>query len=122
MHIHRNIMNRKGRVYQSILLRESYYDRGKRRKKTIASLTKMPEYLIHQIELALMKEEMVYRLSDLEFTDGYPLGHIGALSLLASEIGLDELLYSKAIKELKLALMMIIARVLHPSSKLENTR
>jgi len=121
MHIQR-IKTKKGdKVYESVLLRESYYEKGKRKKRTLARLTKVPDYLVNQLEMAL-KGEVGYRLEDLEFEDGYSIGQIGVLKEIMKEVGIEEMIYSKKVKERELVGMMVIMRVIHPSSKLENTR
>ena len=53
MHIQRNKVVYKGKVYRSVLLRQCYYEAGKIKQKTIANLSKMPEYLMRSIELAI---------------------------------------------------------------------
>lgn len=122
MYIQRNKRIYKGKEYTSILLRECYYENGKIKQKTLTNLSKMPDYLIKTIELAIKKQEVSYKLSDLKFEDGYPFGDIACLSLLIKDIGLDDLIYSKPIKERNLILTLIITRILHPSTKLENIR
>ncbi|HOM26371.1 MAG TPA: IS1634 family transposase, partial [bacterium] len=122
MHIQRNKVVYKGKVYRSILLRQCYYEKGKIKQKTIANLSKMPEYLIRSIELAIKRHEISYKIEDLEFEKGVDFGDIGVLYEIMREEGLDEIIYSKKKKERELVLMMIIGRILHPGSKLENTR
>ena len=122
MHIQRNKSSYKSSKYKSVLLRQCYYEDGKIKQETLANLSKLPEYLIRTIDLAIKKNEIYYKLSDLKFEEGINFGDIGVIGELIKEIGIDKDIYSKATKEREIALMMIIGRILHPSSKLENTR
>lgn len=122
MHIQRNKVVYKGKVYRSVLLRQCYYEAGKIKQKTIANLSKMPEYLIRSIELAIKRKEISYKIEDLGFEKGVNIGDIGVIYEIAKEIGIEEVIYSKRKKERDIILMMIIGRILRPSSKLENTR
>ena len=122
MHIQRNKVVYKGKEYRSVLLRQCYYEDGKIRQKTIANLSKMPEYLIRAIELAIKRKEISYKIEDLEFEKGENYGDIAVIYEIAKGIGLIDLIYSKRTKEREIVLMMIIGRILHPQSKLENTR
>lgn len=122
MHIQRNRSRYKDKQYTSVLLRQCYYEGGKIKQKTLANLSKLPEYLIRTIELAIKREGIYYELGDLRFEGGINFGDIGVIGDLIKEIGIDEDIYSKTTKERETILMMIIGRILHPSSKLENTR
>ena len=122
MHIQRNKVVYKGKVYRSVLLRQCYYEAGKIKQKTIANLSKMPEYLIRSIELAIKRKEISYKIEDLGFEKGVNIGDIGVIYEIAKEIGIEDVIYSKRKKERDIILMMIIGRILRPSSKLENTR
>lgn len=57
MHIHRVKSKQGDKVYQQILLRESYREPGEQRskvkKRTLLNLTKYPENVVKAIELAL---------------------------------------------------------------------
>lgn len=122
MHIQRNKREYKGKVYTSVLLRQCYYENGKIKQRTIANLSRMPKWLIRTIELAIKKDELNYKLEDLEFEDAYSFGDIYSLWEIIEKTGLGKIIYSKRIKERELVVGMIIGRILHPSSKLENVR
>jgi transposase len=135
MYVQRNRSIYKGKggvsVYKSVLLRECYWDREKKKiaQRTLANLSKLPEYVIRKIELALKEgevcsegEEISYKLDDLDFEDAFPYGHIACLDHIIRDIGLDKAIYSKSTKERDLALAMIIARVIYPKSELETMR
>ena len=122
MHIQRNKRYYKGKVYRSVLLRQCYYEDKKIKQRTIANLSHMPEHLIRTIEIAIKEKEAYYKLSDLEFEGGYSYGDIAVLYEIIRSINLDNLIYSRRGVERDYVIMMIIGRILHPSSKLENTR
>ena len=122
MHIQRNTRKYKGKVYRCTLLRQSYYEGGKSRQRTIANLTHMSDALIRTIELAIKPNELTFTLNDLNFETAVDYGQVATFDHLLHETGLDTILYSKAIPERLLVEAMIIARIGHPSSKLENTR
>ncbi len=122
MHIVHNRRRYKGKVYRCTLLRQGYYEAGKSRQRTIANLSHMPQSLIRTIELAVKQRELAFTLADLKFETAADYGHIAALHHLLRRTGLATVLYSKPRPERLLVEAMIIARILKPSSKLENTR
>lgn len=126
MHIQRNYRIYKGKdktkVYTSVLLRQCYYEDKKIKQKTIANLSKVPEHIIRTIELAIKKDEVYYKIDELDFEDSFSYGHIACLNHIIKDIGLDKILYSKQTKRRDLAEAMIISRALYPKSELETTR
>lgn len=122
MHIQRNKRVYGDKVYRSVLLRQCYYEKGKIKQRTIANLSKMPEHLIRTIELAIKKGEVSYSVKDLEFERSYSYGDVYTIYSVMKEIGIEGLLYSKRKEERDIVEMMVIGRILHPCSKLENMR
>jgi len=122
MHIVHNRRRYKDKVYHCTLLREGYHEGGKSRQRTLANLTHLPQFLIRMIELAIQQREVTYTRADLKFQTAADYGHIAALDHLLRDTGLATALYSKARPERSLVEAMIIARILKPASKLENTR
>lgn len=124
MHVQRNKRkHNNGKVYHSVLLRQCYYDEGKIKQRTIANLSKMPEYLIRDIEALIKKDKSGYfKREDMKYKDGFSYGDIAALFEIMKDLGLDKVIYSKNIPHRKLLISMILARILHPASKLENVR
>jgi len=55
-----------------VLLRQCYYEKGKIKQKTIANLSKVPEYIIR---FAIRKDEVYYKIDELNFEDSFPYGH-----------------------------------------------
>ena len=98
------------------LLRESYWQDGKVKKRTLANLSALPQPLIDILRLAL--------------ANCLPVGSDGsALSLrscrllgTAQRLQLDRLLFHKPDRRRSLALAMIACRLLKPGSKLRVER
>ena len=70
MHVHRVKSKQGGRVYEQVLLRESYRERGGKRsdvkKKTLLNLTKYPPEVIEAIELALKHRNNLAALGSIK--------------------------------------------------------
>jgi transposase len=124
MHVQRNKRkHNNGKVYRSVLLRQCYYDEGKTKQKTLANLSKLPDYLVRDIEALIRKDKSGYfKREDLKYKDGFSYGDTASLFEIMKDLGLDKVIYSKNIPHRKLIISMILARILHPGSKLENIR
>lgn len=106
----------------AILLRESYREDGKVKKRTLGNLTGLP---MEQVDLIrrVLKGERLGPLDDvLEIIGSRHHGHVKAVRLAMDRLGLDTLLASRPSKQRQLILAMLAARVLDPRSKLATTR
>ncbi len=119
MHIH-IVPNRGARP--TILLRESYREGKKVKKRTIANLSHLP---MHQIELL----RAVFQGADLQpaglgfvVERSQPAGHVDAVHRMMERLGLPALIASKPCPERDLVLALITARILDPRPKLATTR
>jgi DDE family transposase len=125
MHIE-SVPNRNSRP--AILLRESYRDAGKVKKRTLLNLTHWPEPLVEGLRTLLRGGVAVGRAEDaLTITRSLPHGHVAAVLGTARALRLPELLAerrggepSRRCRDLVLAL--IVQRVLAPGSKLAAVR
>ena len=107
----------------AILLRESYRENGKVRKRTLANLSKLPPEVIEGLQTLLKGGAAVSELSDsFTITRSLPHGHVAAVLGTAQRIGLPALLASKASRERNLVLAMVVARIIAPGSKLATVR
>jgi len=107
----------------AVLLRETYRESGKVRKRTLANLSKLPPHVIDGLKLLLKGGVAIEDLSEaFEISQTYPYGHVRAALGTARKLGLEGLIHPKPSLERKLALAMTIARVLDPSSKLATAR
>ena len=105
----------------AVLLRESYREGGRVKKRTLANLSQLPQPLIDGIA-ALIKGGKVAAPpgEGLEIRRSLPHGHAAAVLGQARRLGLDRLLLGRTGEPRKrdLALAMIVQRVLAPGSKL----
>ena len=107
----------------AILLRESYRDKGKVRKRTLCNLTNWPAHLIEGLR-ALLKDGSVLPpgVDALTIRRSLPHGHIAAVLGTLRTIGLDRLLGPAGNRCRDLTLAMIVARLIAPASKLATAK
>ena len=107
----------------AILFREAKREGKRIRRTTLANLSKLPPEIVDGIR-ALLKGGQVYRPLDesLSIRRALPHGHVAALLGLGRKLGLQRLLHRKRSRSRDLALAAIVARVLHPASKLATAR
>ncbi|WP_297444399.1 IS1634 family transposase [Acidiferrobacter sp.] len=119
MHIH-IVPNRGSRP--TILLRESYREGKKVKKRTIANLSHLP---MHQIELL----RAVFQGVDLQpaglgfvVERSQPHGHVEAVHRMMERLGLPGVIAGKPCRERDIVLALIAARIVDPRPKLATTR
>lgn len=107
----------------AILLRESYRDKGKVRKRTLCNLTNWPAHLIEGLR-ALLKDGSVLPpgIDALTIRRSLPHGHVAAVLGTVRTIDLDRLLGPAGNRCRDLVLAMIVARLIAPASKLATAR
>jgi Transposase DDE domain len=106
----------------AILLRESYRVGDKVKTRTLANLSGWPETKIQALSRVLKDEPLVAAAAHFEIERALPHGHVAAVLGLARKLGLDRLLPARPARLAKLALAMIVARVLAPAAKLATAR
>lgn len=113
-----------GKIYQSILLRESYRENGRVKKRTIANLSRCSEQEIKAIELALTHKHDLSALGALSdsvsITEGDSIGGMWVIYQVAKKLGIVDALGTG--RNGKLALWQIFARVLEQGSRLSAVR
>jgi hypothetical protein len=114
MHIVENRSKQGRKIYHSVLLRESYREEGKVRKRTIANLSACKPEEIAAIKLALSHKDNLSELGSLkgsvDFEEGLAVGAAWTVYQLARRIGIERALGNEFVG--KLALWQVIARVL----------
>jgi len=127
MHVQRVKSKQGNRVYEQILLRESYREPGSRRsavkKRTLLNLTKYPPEVVAAIELALKHKSDLGALTSIEearLEQGPSVGGVFALFQLAKRLGIEKALGNHHAG--KLAFWQVIARVLSQGSRLSAVR
>ena len=103
----------------AILLRESYRDAGKVRKRTLLNLSDWPRERVEGLR-ALLKGGVVMPAGTepLQVIRTLPHGHVAAVLGVIGQIGLDRLLGPQANRPRDLVLAMIVSRIICPASKL----
>ena len=107
----------------AILLRESYRDGGKIKKRTIANLSDWPTEIVEGLRTLLKggkvapagQETIVVRRA-------LPHGHVAAVLGALRDIALDRLLGPAGNRCRDLVIAMIVARLIGPASKLATAR
>ena len=122
MHVVKVVSRQRGREYTSVLLRNSYREGGKVRKQTLANLSHLPEPLIELIRGWLKGERYLAASDAVRIVRSSPHGHVAAVLGMARALGLETLLDRRPSRERNLALAMLVARLLHPCSKLAVAR
>lgn len=106
----------------AILLRESWREGKKTRKRTVGNISSLPAEQVELIRRVLKGEALVPVAEALQIERSLPHGHVAAVLGTARKLGLEELLATRPSRERSLALAMICARVLAPRSKLATAR
>jgi hypothetical protein len=107
----------------AILLRESYREGGKVKKRTLCNLSDWPQAHIEGLR-GVLKGGVVIAPDREAFTitRSLPHGHVAAALGTARRIGLDRLLGPEGNRPRDLVLAMMVARILDPGSKLAAAR
>jgi transposase len=106
----------------AILLREGWREGNKTRKRTIANLSSWPAHKVEMLRRVLRGETLVPIEEAFQIVRSLPHGHVAAVLGTVGNLGLDKLIYSKPHAQRQLALAMIAARIIEPTSKLATAR
>ena len=110
----------------AILLRESYRDGNKFRRRTLANLSHWPPARIEALRCVLRDEAVAPAAQDaLTLLRSLPHGHVAAALGTLRKIGLDRVLSQGGVqprREVALCIAMIVARLIDPASKLATAR
>src|SRR5512132_1845832 len=106
----------------AILLRESYRDGDKVKNRTLKKLSDWPAERIQLLRAVLRGETLVPAGEGLAIVRALLHGHVSAALGTARRIGLDRLLPRRPERRRKLALALIVARLIDPAAKLATAR
>ena len=106
----------------AILLRESYREGKKVRKRTLVNLSKWPKGLVEGLQVLLRGGAALDPEEGFEVVRTRPHGHVMAVLGTVRKIGLDRLLAAQSSPQRERVLAMICARILAPGSKLATAR
>jgi hypothetical protein len=119
MHIH--VVPNRGSP-PTVLLRESYREGTKVRKRTLANLSHLAPPQIEAIRAALRGESWQPRAEGLTISASRAHGHVQAVALAMQRLGLAALIGSQPSRERDWVLAMVASRIVEPYSKLATTR
>src|SRR5881397_337439 len=119
MHIH--IVPNRGSS-PAVLLRESYRQGSKVKKRTLANLSSLPMDQVESIRLVLKGERLVPIETLFDVTGSPHHGHVQAVRIAMKRLDFDTLIASRPCRERDLVRAMVAARILDPDSKLATTR
>lgn len=111
----------------AILLRESFREDGKVKKRTLANLSKCPDHAIDALKAALKGDPPQTAAStplseQFEIVASPAHGHVAAVVGTIKRLGIPRLIDRSDSQERKIALALIAARILFPQSKLATLR
>jgi transposase len=107
----------------AILLRESYRQGGKVRKRTLCNLSDWPVAYVEGLRGVLKGGTVIPAEQDaFTVTRSLPHGHVAAALGTARKIGLDRILGPDANRCRDLVLALLVGRILNPGSKLAAAR
>ena len=106
----------------AVLLRESYRDSGRVKKRTLANLSKLPTDAIQVLRRVLRGERLVNPEDAFTCVRSLPHGHIAAVLGTLKQLGLHTLIARNASRVRDLVLALIVARVIDAQSKLATAR
>jgi transposase len=105
------------------LLRESYRQRGKVKKRTVANLSKWPPEMVEGLRKLLKGGVVVDSIEEsFDVIRSLPHGHVAAVLGTLRRLGLDRMIGQKGSREHALSVAMIAARLIDPQSKLATAR
>src|SRR5712691_12259440 len=110
------------REYRSQLLRHSFRDeQGRPRKETLANLTALPDAALEAVRKVLRGEAVVSADEAFEVQRSVPHGDAAAAHVMASGLGLRDLL-GPACRERDIAYALVVSRAVRPRPKLSTAR
>src|SRR4029450_11962458 len=111
----------KGKVYQTHLLRRTFRDGNKVKHQTLGNISHLPPDLIDTIRTRLQGAPPPNG-GHFEIIRSLPHGHVAAVLGTLRQIGLGDVLASRACPERDASVAMIVARVINARSKLATSR
>jgi hypothetical protein len=119
MHVH--IVPNRGSA-PTALLRESYREGGKVKKRTLANLSDLPMDQIEAIRAVLRGDALAPAGQAFQIVRSQAHGHVQAVMGTIKRLGLASLIASQPCRERDLVVAMVAARVLAPHTKLATVR
>lgn len=106
----------------AVLLRESYREGTRVRKRTLANLSALSSEQVEALRRILKGEKLVAVAELFEIIRSRHHGHVQAVRDTMRQLGFESLIASRPSRERDLVVAMVVARILEPTSKLATTR
>ncbi len=112
----------------AVLLRESWRENGKTKKRTVANLSSLPDETVEAVRSALKGDVVPAALAiaepekRLEITNVRQHGHVAAMVAMIKRSGLLQAIDRKPSRQRDVVVAMIADRLLHGDSKLATAR
>jgi len=113
---------RKGKVYQTHLLRRTYRENGKVKHQTLGNISYLPPHIIDLIKGALRGQTYVPCSEAFEVIRSLPHGHVAAVLGSLRKLDMGSLLATRPSRQRDLVMAMVVSRVIDPCSKLATCR
>ena len=107
-----------GKVYKSVLIRESYKEKGKVKHRTIANISRLSDSQIAQIKAILSGNGKFLLNEEIEISGSREYGASATFLELGKQLGLEKLLYSRREEWRDDLMAMIAGRIVFQGSKL----
>jgi hypothetical protein len=104
------------------LLRESYREGARVRKRTLANLSSLSNAQILAIRAVLRDEPVSPIAAQFEVTASRTHGHVQAVRVAMQRLGFEAVLAARPGRERELVVAMVAARIIAPHTKLATTR
>lgn len=104
----------------AILLRESYRENGKVRKRTLANLSSWPASMVEKFQALLRGEVVAVGKLEAAFdiVRSRPHGHVMAVLGTLRRLKLESIIAARCSRTRDLVVAIVVARMIDPSSKL----
>ena len=106
----------------AVLLRESYREAGRIKKRTLANLSKLPAAAVETLRRVLRGERLVAPAEAFTCVRSLPHGHVAAVLGTLKQLGLHTLIATGTSRLRDLVLALVVARVIDAQSKLATAR
>lgn len=120
MYIERTTRKTATKTHECFMLRESYRENGKIRKRTIANISHLSAVEIDALKAALRYKQPAVPLSEMSMQTGKIVGSLMVVREIAKKLGIDFALGSS--RKAALCLWLIFARLVEQGSRLSSVR
>ena len=112
---------KRGKLYLTHLIRESYRENGKVKHRTISNVTKLPAEQLACLKASFEGKSGHVSVDGLKVGKSVEHGASFAFKALAMDLGLDRIIYGRKTQWREDVLAMIVGRIVYQGSKLKLT-